>query len=387
MHKIKIVNTIKELKKDEWDAMIGDNVFASYGWLKTVEETFIGDINPKYIIVLDSSKLIGASVCYLINKTDKGGYLDNLLLGRLKNFTLKLGISFLPIFLCCPMRCHGKHFLIAKEADSKYKEIIADELFTAIEKEASCRGLSVCFYNVMEDEGELIQLLKKRGYIRTLGFPLNYLDIEWSSFEGYKKYVRSISKNMQQNIVKEVNKNRREGVIIEALTNIDGYEDRLYELVNNNYYKYNQSLLPFTSKFFIKLKENLGEDVVFYASFKKGSVTGVCILFKRNKTGYLPIVGVDYEKAGNDATYFNILFYRPIMDAISEQMSMLYYGNAMYNLKAKRGCKINNTYVYYKPSNKFLKTVIKPWFALHSLWFRKKYSKILQEGKVNKLII
>ncbi len=350
MYSIKIVESIKELDKAEWNAMIDDNVFASYGWLKTVEETFIRDINPKYIIVLDSSKLIGASVCYLINKMDKSGYLDNLLLGPLKKFTSKLGISFLPTFLRRPMRCYGKHLLIAKEIDSKYKIIIADQLLTAIEKEASCRGLSVCFDNVMEDEGKLIQLLKKRGYIRTLGYPLNYLDIEWSSFEGYKNYVKSISKNMQKNIAKEI---------------------------NNNYYKHNQSLFPFTSKFFIKLKENLGEDVVFYASFKKGSVTGVCTLFKRNKTGYLPIVGVDYEKAGNDATYFNILFYRPIMDAISEQMSMLYYGNAMYNLKAKRGCKINNTYIYYKPSNKFLKTIIKQWFTLHSLWSRKKYTKIL----------
>ena len=379
MRTIKIINSIKEIKKDEWDAMIGDKFFASYGWLKTVEETYIGNINPKYIIVLDSAKLIGASVCHLSNKTDKSVDLDNLLLGRLRKFTSKLGISFLPTFLCSPMRCHGKHLLITKEVDSKYKEIIADELFTAIEKEASYRELSVCFYNVMDDEVELIQLLKKRGYIRTLGYPLNYLDIEWSSFEGYKNYVKRISKNMQKNIVKEVNKNRREGVIIEELTNIDRYEERLYELVNHNYYKHNQSLFPFTSKFFIKLKENLGEDVVLYASFKNGSVTGVCTLFKRNRTGYLPIVGVDHEETGNDATYFNILFYRPIMDAISEQMARLYYGIAMYDLKTKRGCKINYAYVYYKPFNETLKIAIKPWFALHSLWFRKnKYQNIVK---------
>ena len=94
--------------------------------------------------------------------------------------------------------CHGKHLLIAKEVDSKYKEIIADQLLTAIEKEASCHGLSVCFRNVMDDEAELIQLLNKRVYIRTLGLPLNYLDIEWSSFEGYKKHGRRISKNMRK---------------------------------------------------------------------------------------------------------------------------------------------------------------------------------------------
>ncbi len=378
MHKIKIVNTIKELKKDEWDAMIGDNVFASYGWLKTVEETFIGDINPKYIIVLDSSKLIGASVCYLINKTDKGGYLDNLLLGRLKNFTLKLGISFLPIFLCCPMRCHGKHFLIAKEVDSKYKEIIADQLLTAIEKEASCHRLSVCFYNVMDDEVELIQLLKKRGYIRTLGFPLNYLDIEWSSFEGYKKYVKrnNRKKNYVSKVINyEINKNIKEGVVIRKLATLDGHEDRLLELVNYNSYKYSSTPFSFKKEFFKRLKDNLGKDVIFYVSVKNGIMTGMSILFKRNRIGYLPIVGVDHEQTGNDFTYFNITFYKPIIDAISEQITRLYYGKTMYALKAKRGCKINSTYIYYKPFNKFLKTAIQPWFALHSLWFKKKLYK------------
>ena len=384
MHSIKIVESIKELNKEEWDAMIDDKFFASYGWLKTVEETYIGNINPKYIIVLDSAKLIGASVCHLSNKTDKSVDLDNLLLGRLRKFTSKLGISFLPTFLCSPMRCHGKHLLITKEVDSKYKEIIADELFTAIEKEASYRELSVCFYDVMDDEVELIQLLNKRGYIRTLGHPINYLDIEWSSFEGYKKYVKRNNRKksyVRKVINYEINKNRKEGVTIKKLATLDGHEDRLYELVNNNYYKHNQRLFPFTSKFFIKLKENLGEDVVLYASFKNGSVTGVCTLFKRNRTGYLPIVGVDHEKAENDATYFNITFYRPIMDAISEQMARLYYGKAMYDLKTKRGCKINNTYVYYKPFNKFLKTAIKPWFALHSLWFRKKKYKNIVKRK------
>ncbi|MGR3319887.1 MAG: peptidogalycan biosysnthesis protein [Candidatus Anammoxibacter sp.] len=384
MHKIKIVNTIKELKKEEWDAMIGDSVFASYGWLKTVEETYIGNLNPKYIIVLDSSRIIGASICYLITKTDESVDIDNLLLGRLKKFTSKLGISFLPTFLCGPMRCYGKHLLIAKEADSKYKEIIADDLFTAIEKEASYHGLSVCFYNVMDDEVELIQLLKERRYNGTLGYPLNYLDIEWSSFDGYKDYVKR--NNRKKGYVKkvinyEINKNRKEGVVIKKLATPDEYEDRLLELVNYNSYKYSSTPFSFKKEFFKRLKDNLGEDVVFYASFKKGIMTGMSILLKRSRTGYLPIIGIDHEKTGNDFTYFNIGLYRPIMDAISGQMSRLYYGNAMYDLKAKRGCKISNTYVYYKPYREISKITIMPWFAFHALWFRKKLYKNIVKRK------
>ncbi len=379
MHKITIVNTIKELEKDEWDATIDDNIFASYGWLKTVEETFIGDINPKYIIVLDSSKLIGASVCYLINKTDKSVNLDNLLLGRLKKFTSKLGISFLPTFLCSPMRCYGKHLLIAKEVDSKYKEIIADELFTAIEKEASCHGLSVCFYNVMDDEAELIQLLNKRGYIRTLGLPLNYLDIEWSSFSEYVNHLKGISRKMKNNVRTQINRNRKEGVVIERLENPANYEDRLYELVNSNYYKHSRTQFPFKREFFRKLKENLGEDTVIYVSFKKDRLTGVKVMLKRNKVSYMQLIGIDHEMSGNDFTYFNMCFYRPIMDAISDETKRIYGGLGMYEIKAKRGFRTSDLYIYYKSFNKIKHIGIGPWFIFLSMLYRNKLPRIVRK--------
>ncbi len=64
MHTVEIISSIKGLRKEEWDALIGDNIFSSYGWLKTVEETVIGDVSPKYILVKDSGRLIRVAVCY-----------------------------------------------------------------------------------------------------------------------------------------------------------------------------------------------------------------------------------------------------------------------------------------------------------------------------------
>ncbi len=85
MHKIKIVDSINDVQKDDWNSIVGDNVFASYEWLKTFEETYSEPINPKYILVQDSDELIGASICYIVNKTNQFLSLDNHLLGRLKN--------------------------------------------------------------------------------------------------------------------------------------------------------------------------------------------------------------------------------------------------------------------------------------------------------------
>lgn len=376
MHTVEIVNSIKGLKREEWDALIGDNILASYGWLKTVEETFIGDISPKYILVQDSGRLIGASVCYVFNKTVHPDMnLDNFMFGKLMKYTSKLGISFLPALICCPMKSYGRHFLVAKEINEEKKGIIMGKLLDTIENEASVHNLSVSFNNVLDEEAELIQLLGKRGYHKMVGLPLNYLDIEWSSFEGYMKRVGSISKNMKQNVRKEINKYMREVSIIKKLENLDGYEDRLYELININHYKHNRSRCPFKREFFRRLKENLGEDAVIYVSIKKNKVTGVSVFLKRNKIVYFSFIGVDHEMAGNDYTYFNIGYYSPIMDAISEKTTRMYNGIAMYKLKASRGGKVSNTYVFYKSFNKIKNFIVKPWFDFHSLWIRKNYRK------------
>jgi hypothetical protein len=107
--------------------------------------------------------------------------------------------------------------------------------------------------------------------------------------------------------------------------------------------------------FFGRLKQALGEDVVSYVSFGRDMITGVCILLKTNKIGHIPMVAVNHEKAGNDRTYFNIFLYRPITDAISDQIRRQYFGRGMYELKARRGCVTKNLYIYYKSLNSLKK--------------------------------
>jgi len=94
----------------------------------------------------------------------------------------------------------------------------------------------------------------------------------------------------------------------------------------------------FQRTFLKELNKNLGEDVVIYVSFKDDIITGARILLK-NKTGYVSMVGVDHEALGNDYTYFNICFYKPITDAIANKMTKLYFGREMYESKARRGCR------------------------------------------------
>jgi predicted N-acyltransferase len=375
MHSVNIVESITELKKREWDELAFDNVFASYGWLKTVEEAFAGKICPRYVVIKNSNRLVAVAVSYLFEKRRHVDDLDNILLGRLRRYVSNLGISFMPALICGPLFCYGKHFLVSSEASPEERRIATTELLDTIEGIATGRGLPVGFSGVMDDETELMRLLANRKYRKAIDLPLAFLDIKWGSFSEYVDHLKTISKKARKVVKNEINRNQKEGVVIKPLKGPENHEDRLGELVNDNAYRHNQRPFMFRQGFFAKLKENLGKEARFYVSIKHDAITGVCILLVRNKIGYLPMVGVDHNKTANDFTYFNISFYKPISDAISEGITVLYFGRGMYELKARRGCSSKNVYTYYNPFDNVKDRAVRLWFALLSAWNRCKVPK------------
>ena len=373
MYSVTIAKSINEIEKATWDALATKDIYTSYGWLKTVEETYLGLIHPRYVLVWCSSELVGGTICEIFSKADNVLTIDSLLFGRLKKVVNKIGISFLPAFICCPFRGHGTHFIIKKELEVRERERVMEHLLDAVETYAADHKLSVFFHNVLNNEASLIQFLHKKDYTATQGYPITYLDTKWSSLSEYKAYIRrTISKNMAKCISREINKNRKAGVIIQELEKPEEYEERCHELFTNNYWKYNRLPFPFKKEFLRKLKENLGKEVTIYAAFKKGTLIGVNILLARDSIAYLPSIGIDHCMALNDFTYYNMTFYRPIIDCFSRGIRRFYLGNAMYTLKMRRGGKIAGVHVFYKPYHKTTAITVKPWFMLHSFWMLKK---------------
>jgi predicted N-acyltransferase len=369
------VDSIEKVEKEAWDALIDDNPFASHGWLKTVEETYIEDMSPLYILFKDSERLKGAATCYYQTKTFNIETLDDLLLGRLKKASSKLELSFLPALICCPLFCHGQHFLISKDVAPEEEEMIMRELYHAIEQMGNKKEVSIAFPNVMAHENTLITILKEKCFQRVTHMPLSYIDIKWSSFTEYIYYIKHLWRGANKAIKNEINRNKKEGVTISPMEDPKGYEGRLYELLRKHYYRYNQKPFMFKRPFIKKLKENLGKDVILYVSLKKGTITGVGVLLKRRKIAYALMLGIDHEMSGNDFTYFNIAYYRPIMDAISERMARLYFGIGMYRPKISRGCETKNVSFYYKPYHSLKRLPVKLWFAVFSSWMKYKLLK------------
>lgn len=322
MYKINIYDSILKVEKDCWDSLTVDNLFMCYDWFKTFEEGTIPSLKSNYIMIFDNGKLIGSSVCYL-EKTSIAYSIDNVLFGRLKKFKLFKNSSFLPALICNPQKGFGTHLLISKDLNRENAIKVQNELITTIENIANENKISTCFCNVIDNETDLIDSLNKRGYSSTIILPLSYIDIKWSSFEDYKKYVSQIYPNMKKSIYREINKNRSAGVVIKQLQNVESHGKRLFELLEMNHRKYN-SELSLKPDFFYRVKENFGDDAFIYTALKEEKIIGVHLEIRKGKEAICLYTGIDHFYSKDDLTYFNIAYYEPIKNAISNGLARIY---------------------------------------------------------------
>ena len=365
-----LAETISNIRQDHWDALAGDNVYISYGWLKTVEETHKEPIGSRYLVVYDwDGKPVGATVCYIAGKnTSASVRLDPILQGKYRRILSPAGISFLPALVCCPMYGYGTHFLISGALDSAEKRAVAEELLAGVENLAARERLPICFQYVMDHEKELLSALedKDRGYNKTLCLPINYIPVEWSSFEGYLDSIKGLGRSMKTKVRREIKTNGNEGVVIEPMENVDECADRLHEILDNHYLRLNGVHFPYSSRFIPNLRKNLGNDVIVNVASKKGRITAVGIVRKKGKCWDGLIVGVDHELAGNDFTYFNITLYKPIADAIAAGAAMMVQGSGVYEAKMRKGCKVARSYLFHKSLGKTGHILTNAWFRFHS---------------------
>lgn len=358
--------------QEHWDSMVTDNPYMTWGWHKTVEETCIVKQDVYYIMAICNDQVCGGTVCTVIKSSRQMRNLDDIVFGRLKKFFNFFHISMLPLLDCSPAKGRGTHFLVKDNLSSTAKSEVVGALLKKVEVLAESKNLAIVFSDIKGNQVNLKNTLSNNGYHQTLGYPINILDIEWSSLDDYIRDTNSLSKKVRKNIRLQINRNLKAGVAISDIDHPEDYGNRLHQLVSINNETHNKLPFSFNPYFFEKLKKNLGEDVSVLIAEKNNITIGVKVVLKRNGFSNSCFIGVDHEAAGNDFTYFNLAFYSTIKNAIKTGIKRIDYGNAMYSIKTDRGCYIMPTYLYYKPANLIQKVVIPLWFRFQSFWYERK---------------
>jgi predicted N-acyltransferase len=387
MYSTEIVASIRSVSDKEWDALAGEDVTNSHGWLRTFEDTHAETPDRRYILVRGSAGLVATAVCSLRHRARGHGEVEAARFGRLKKIASLLSRLFLPRLNC------GPPLLLSNQIPEEERRHVLDRLLDAIEAEAERLGAGVSFAPVPEQERELLSALRGRGYNCTDSSPLAHLDIRWRSFEEYLRFLATISRNSKRTVSEQIKGLRRSGIRIERIVDVSRHSARLHELMNAHCLRYNGISFPFTAAFFSHLKEQLGDDAVIYAAVRDDTLLGACIMIRRRRVGSVRMIGVDRAAAGNSFIYFNIAYYAPIRDAIEWGIERLYFGTTMYEIKLRRGCRMARMFTLHRFSSRYQNLVSKPLFWIHSFWFRLKLrpmwrrqrdgSKTLRSGRGN----
>lgn len=364
MLRLRVVESARELPLPEWDRLAADRPFAASGWLRLMEECHAGNATPEYLLLERDGRLAAATVANVVRPSRAVRGLDHTLLGRLRPIARRLGLTFLPAYVCGPTRGYGTHVLAADDAAA------ADALIDAVEARAARAGLAAVFQGVLDDEAGLGSRLQARRYLRLPVAPVSRLDLRWNSFEAY---LRHLDRQDRKTVRHQLRRGARLGTEIEPLAEIEPHAARLHALADANHRAHNRRPLPFGPELFQRLQARLGERAVVYVARRGDHIFGMSLLLRDGGVGYMTQIGVDRAAAGPDFCYFNLGYHRPIADAIAAGMRRLYYGNLMYDVKARRGMRTVGCAVYYRPLSRTRTALLRPWFGLMARLSRRRF--------------
>lgn len=272
--------------------------------------------------------------------------------------------------MCGPAFGYGWHIGVDSTLSGEEAMTARRVILDALEAEADARGLQITFAGVSDEERGLKALLGQRRYLKSRNVPVAVLDLQWASFD---EYLQSLSSRNRREFKRQINRNRSAGVLVELLDWPGELEGRFLELIDLNARKHNAFSFGLGPGFMSELKRAFGANVRIFRAQKAGVVTGVCVMLVRDDAAFPIVVGVDRAVSSDDYTYFQIVYNAPIADAIDSGLRRMYYGRGMYDLKARRGCALVNTWIYSRQSGP-ARMAVASWFAMASLWNRRKLS-------------
>ncbi|QQR90574.1 MAG: GNAT family N-acetyltransferase [Myxococcales bacterium] len=240
-------------------------------------------------------------------------------------------------FMTGPMYAYG----LSPETINTVNTSIVDGL-KQLGEELECAASSLLY--VMEDS-PIRSYLDQTDWIPMQMNPMAILDIKWKSFD---EYLSSLSRKRRESTRREMKKFKESGMIVKQERLEDLPIDRTAELFHN----VNAKHMGFDAgpvqhaRYYIEGLLGLGLTHTVYAAYQNENLVAFSLFFLQDNTLFARVMGIDYERA-TDYSYFNLLFYRPIIDAIEQGVACIDFGG-MLKAKLIRGCKPHRSFSYFK---------------------------------------
>ncbi len=280
---VKILNSLQEVGRDEWDALVADgSPFLEWDWLACLEESQCvlakTGWQPQHLTVYDNDRLIAACPMYL-----KGHSMGEFVFDHAwADAAQRAGIHYYPkILVAAPFTpATGVRFLTASGSDRKGLIQILGKTLREVCERNSLSSVHVNF--CLPDEAEALSQI---GYLKRVGIQYQWLNHNYQTFDDYLAHFRSKRRNQ---IKREMREMEKLGVEIEVLSGEEIPDEmfpamfELYQATVNNLYWGRQYLLP---EFFDLLAKRFKRNMCFVIARQHGEI--IAGTFNVQKSGVL----------------------------------------------------------------------------------------------------
>ncbi len=265
------------------------------------------------------------------------------------------------------------------ECNKEARSSIYEAFIKHIDQLALDRKLSLSgFTFVPESSHELRKQLQAHGYKSIPVCPTTFLQLNWNSFDEYvgsrqpgslRTSIRSERKKAQKlsfEWFEEDNLNKT--VSGRPLYSV------MMDLYKNTHTKHSWKDSTFDSSFLLNLWETDKKNLRLCLAWLDKKILAFSLLRLSGTTAHGFMTGRDYGVKDDFFAYFNTCYYEAIIRGLKERWSTIYFRPGVYQVKLRRGCQLENLYLYIKGHNLSSKTFLNLHIPVARKYFTHKFS-------------
>ncbi|MFA5160026.1 MAG: GNAT family N-acetyltransferase [Candidatus Omnitrophota bacterium] len=348
-----IITDITRVSPEAW-SRVYPQVFESYHFFKTLQESGLEQFEWYYVLVYDAEELVGIAPCFLMHYP-----LDTTIQGPIKSVLLKIkkkSPNFMELrALVCGLPMGQGRIGVVRDAGA-----VVQAICKAMESLAASRKISILgFKDFGLQECEWLNVLQDEGYYKFESMPSTEMAVPFRSFDEYVKTLNRASRDGLKRKLKKID--RATPLPMEIREHLSENElDQVYALYTQTLLSHGEmSFEVMTKDFFRRLSGNMPAQTRYFLWRLNGRIVAfaLCFVSAERMTDYY--LGFDYALAHDLHLYFTR--FRDLMKwCIENKIPVYEMGNTGYEAKRRLGFEFVRLFVYARHLNKF----INPFFHL-----------------------
>jgi uncharacterized protein len=332
------VGRIDEAPLREWEALAARrSLYVAPRWLRSLEES--PHFEPRYVLALDGDRLVGALPAYVSSGAAGANTLyDHVELLVRPSQAASSRSDWFPALLGGTRSGYTNELVLPRELGAEDRRKVVAALVRGLSKLADELDVQsiVFFYLTCEGLRDLQPVLTEDSAVLVAGGATR-MEVTWSSFDEYLSWLPHTRRYF---VRRELRRFAESGLSVSVEPLSDWYE-RVGELVANVERRHHQAGDPtrWTRIVHEKARE-LGESALVFLARSDDVAVACSLFFSWEGALYAWAWGCDYDRCGDDAEYFNLVYYLPIRHAIEHGLSTIHFGVEAYRAKIIRGATL-----------------------------------------------